>query len=242
MKACLALIAVLLFAVSSAHAQSSPAGSQQPPLHRAPGAAAPAPPPATAPPSSAAASKPAEAAPVPVSPEEDKSIRRLMELMGSNRIPENLDQSLAYQLRNAMTSRGMPDDRLKLFLQDFGQNFNAQSPDAKVTDAMVQVFAAHLSAADIASLVQFYESPLGVRFMNALPDIIQSSQQEGAKIVREQAISVLRQMTDQYPEVKQLLPPDSSAPSGSQSPSESAPQPPPHLGSSPSSNPAPQKP
>lgn len=239
MKNGFALIAVLLLALSSARAQSSPGSSQQPPLHRAPGAAAPAAPSASTP---SAASEPAEAAPVKVSPDEDKAIRQLMDLMGSNRIPENLDQALTYQLRSAMTSRGMPDDRLKQFLQDFGQNFTAESPDTKVNDAMVQVFASHLSAADINSLVQFYQSPLGTRFMNALPEIIQSSQQEGARIVRERAISVLRQMTDQYPEVKQLLPPDSSAPSGSQSPSGSAPPSPPHLESSPSSNSAPPKP
>ncbi|HUO34466.1 MAG TPA: DUF2059 domain-containing protein [Candidatus Acidoferrum sp.] len=241
MKTCLTLMAVLLFALSSARAQTSPSGTQQTPLHRAPGTATPSSPAASPPASSQASPNTTEPAPVAVSPQEDKSIRQLMELMGSNRIPENLDQSLNYQLRSAMTARGMPDDRLKLFLQDFNQDFAAQSPDAKVTTAMVQVFASHLSAADIAALVQFYQSPLGMRFMDALPQIIESSQQAGAKIVRDEAISVLRQMADQYPEVKQLLPPDNSSPAGSQSPSESTP-PPPHLDAAPSSNPSPQKP
>ncbi|HTV58864.1 MAG TPA: DUF2059 domain-containing protein [Verrucomicrobiae bacterium] len=228
MKNSLALIAVLLFALTSARAQSAPANPSGGPLHRAPGTAAPA---AAA--SPAEAPKAPEKAPVTIPPDEEKAIHRLMDLLGSSKIPENLDQTLNYQLRTAM-SRTMPDDRLKQFMQDFGQNYAGQSPDSKVTQAMVQVYASRLSAQDINGLVQFYESPLGNRFITALPDIIQNSQQEGGKIVREQAISVLRQMTDQYPEIKQILPPESSGPANAPPPVRPVPdQAPPHLESSP---------
>lgn len=223
MKNNLALIALLLFAAMSTRAQTSPGSSSEAPLHRAPGTAAPA-----------APASPAEApkATVTVPPDEEKAIHRLMDLLGSSKIPENLNQTLNYQLRTAM-SRTMPDDRLKQFMQDFGQNYASQSPDAKVTEVMVQAYATRLSAQDINGLVQFYESPLGNRFMTALPDIIQTSQQEGGKIVREQAISVLRQMTDQYPEIKQILPPESSAPASAPPVRPVPDQAPPHLEPSP---------
>jgi uncharacterized protein len=248
MKNSFALLAVLCMGISVAHAQTSPSSSEQAPLHRAPGTAAPAASSSSAAPQDGTARpNTADKPPVAVPPEEEKAIRRLMALLGTDKIAEGLDQSLHLQLRDAMTKRGMPDDRLKQFLQDFEQDYARLSPDSKVNDALVEVFASHLSAEDINGLVQFYESPLGNRFMDALPYISQSSQQEGAKIVRDQAISTLRQMSDQYPEVKQLLPPDSKAPSGEQeSPVRPIPDQTPRLESSPSTPPdssaTPQKP
>lgn len=235
MKNSFALIALLLLSIPSAHAQTSPGSSQQATMHRAPGTAAP-----SVSPSSDAAATPSsqEKSALTVSPDEDKAIRHLMQLLGTDKMAESFNQSITIQLRDAMTKRGMSEDQLKQFLQDFGQNFAAQSVDSKVNTALVQVFAAHLSAQDINGLVQFYESPLGNRFMDALPYISQSSQQEGIKIVREQAIAVLRQMSDQYPEVKTMLPPESSTPSGSSPPVQTIPDQAPHLGSSPSPNPS----
>lgn len=239
MKIYFALTAAVLLACSSAVAQSPSSPSAQAPVHQTPGAAAPA----TAPSQSSSAGQPAApSATVTVTPEEEKSIRRLMALLGTDKIALGLDQSISVQLRDAMTQRGMSGDKLKQFLQDFDQGYAAPTVDNKVNTAIVQTFAAHLSADDIKGLVQFYESPLGDRFMNALPYITQSMQQEGARIVREQAIATLRQMTDQYPEVKSLIPPDSSAPpSSAEPPVRPVPDQPPHLGSSDSqpSNPGP---
>lgn len=241
MKKSFALIAVVLLAFSFARAQTAPESSQQSTLHRAPGTASPAASQSSAQPNPATSAASAEKPAVNVSPDEEKAIRRLMALLGTDKIAESFDQSLNMQLRDAMSRRGMADDKLKQFLQDFGQNFTAQSVDAKVNTAIVQVFAANLSAEDINGLVQFYESPLGNRFMNALPAISQSSQQQGSTIVRDQAIAVLRQMTDQYPEVKTLLPPDSSSPSSEPGPPvRSIPDSTPHLDQPPSSSP--QKP
>lgn len=226
MKKSFALIALGLFAFASARAQSSPGGSQQAPLHRAPGTESPATPQSSTQTNPAG---PAEKQPAPIPPDEEKAIRRLMALLGTDKIAESFDQSLNSQLREAMHGRGMADDKLSQFLKDFGQNFAAQSVDTKVNTAIMQVFATNLSPQDINGLVQFYESPLGNRFMNALPAISQTSQQQGSMIVRDQAIAVLRQMTDQYPEVKTLLPPDSSNPSGQEPPVRSIPDATPHM-------------
>jgi uncharacterized protein len=240
MKKSFALIAVTLIALSYTHAQAAPESSPQSTLHRAPGTSSPAASQSSTQPNPATSTSSAEKRAMNVPPDEEKAIRRLMALLGTDKIAESFDQSLNIQLRDAMSRRGMPDDKLKQFLQDFGQNFAAQSVDAKVNTALVQVFASNLSAEDINGLVQFYESPLGNRFMNALPTISQSSQQQGSTIVRDQAIVVLRQMTDQYPEVKTLLPPDSSSPSGPQEPPvRSIPDSTPHLDQP---SPAPQKP
>lgn len=240
MKKSLALIAVILFAISYSKAQTAPDSSQPASMHRAPGTASSTPQASTQP-NPTASTAPADKPAVNVSPDEEKAIRRLMALLGTDKIAESFDQSLNIQLREAMSRRGMADDKLKQFLQDFGQNYAAQSVDAKVNTALVQVFAANLSAEDINGLVQFYESPLGNRFMIALPAISQTSQQQGSTIVRDQAIVVLRQMTDQYPEVKSLLPPDSSSPSSEQGPPvRSIPDATPHLDQPPSSSP--QKP
>jgi uncharacterized protein len=241
MKKSIALIAVMLLGLSYTYAQTAPDNSPQPALHHAPGTSSSAAPQSSTQSGSGASTAPAGKPAENVPPDEEKAIRRLMALLGTDKIAESFNQSLNVQLREAMHGRGMADDRLKQFLQDFGQNFATQSVDAKVNAALIQVFAENLSAEDINGLVQFYESPLGNRFMNALPAISQSSQQQGSTIVRDQAILTLRKMTDQYPEVKTLLPPDSSNPSSEQGPPvRSIPDATPHLDQPPSS--APQNP
>jgi hypothetical protein len=69
-------------------------------------------------------------------------------------------------------------------------------------------------------LIQFYESPLGQRVVKALPDVVQQSQMAGVQIEQASALKVLREMTDEYPELKQVLPPenDQGAPQAAPAP------------------------
>jgi hypothetical protein len=231
MKHPLALIGAMLFVAGSTLAQTP---SQSAPPQHQPGVPA-----QSAQPSEL---KPLPAAGVPatadkVDPEKEKAIRHLMEITGSS--GENMTANMASQVKSVM-SRSMTGDRLQKFVDDFNQKLSAESPAAAVDGVEVPIYAEHLSLEDVQGMIQFYESPLGQRVMKALPQVLQETQQRGQAIERNAALSMLREMSGDYPEIKAMLP-ESQKPSmapGAQPPQ--APQPKPQL--QPQTPPQPQQP
>ena len=65
---------------------------------------------------------------------------------------------------------------------------------------------------DIQGMTKFYESPLGQRMVKEMPDVSRESQTAGMQMDQKVAMDVLRSMSAEYPQLKQMLPPDPSKP------------------------------
>jgi hypothetical protein len=197
MKYRLALIGALLFVAGSTMAQAT--SQSAPPPHQ-PGV-----------PAQPSELKPLPAAGVPaataekIDPEKEKVIRHFMEITGSSKMGENMTELMTSQVKSAV-SRSMSGDRLQKFLDDFNQKVSAKSPATEVDSEEIPIYAQHFSLEDLQGMIQFYESPLGQRVMKALPQVLQETQQKGQAIERTAAITTLREMSGDYPEVKPFLP------------------------------------
>jgi hypothetical protein len=97
-------------------------------------------------------------------------------------------------------------------MQEFSAKFTAAAPSSKVTDAIVPIYAKHFTLEDIQGLTKFYESPLGSKLVKEMPQVVQESQSVGVEMDEAAALTVLRSMQDEYPVLKQMLPPDPNAP------------------------------
>jgi hypothetical protein len=218
MKHPLAFIGAMLFVATSTLAQ---APSQSAPPQHQPGVPAQSAQPSELKPLPAAGAPAATAE--KVDPEKEKAIRHLMQITGSS--GENMTANMASQVKSVV-GRTMSGDRLQKFVDDFNQKLSAESPAKEVDNAEVPIYAEHLSLEDVQGMVQFYESPLGQRVMKALPQILQETQQRGQAIERTAALSMLRDMSADYPEIKPLLP---EAQKPSMAPGAQPPQPKPQL-------------
>jgi hypothetical protein len=78
---------------------------------------------------------------------------------------------------------------------------------------------------DIQGLTKFYESPIGQRIVKEMPDVDQQMRTAGQQIETTVALAVLRSMSDEYPQLKQMLPADGSAPAPSSAPAPATPAP-----------------
>jgi hypothetical protein len=214
MKLRAAVIAGLLFAAGPALAQT-PAASTPPTLapHATPGQAAPAKPAAQAPP---AAEK--------IDPAKEAAIRHLMDITESSKMGESIANFITGQVHNGV-GRGLTADQLPKFMDTFSQKFTAGLPPTAVNDAIVAIYAKHFSMEDIQGLTKFYESPIGQRIVKEMPDVDQQMRSAGQQIETTAAIAALRSMMDEYPQLKQMLPPDSSAPVPSSAPAPAPPAP-----------------
>jgi len=224
MKVSFAILAALCF-VGPALAQApTPSTGQKPPQHQ-PGVSA-----QPAAPAHAASSSPAEK----VDPAKDAAIRHLMDITETSKLGDNIATYLKGQVHDGV-GRAIGPDKVDAFMGTFNRKFSATSPATAVTDAMVPIYAKAFSMEDIQGLIQFYESPLGQRVVKALPDVVQQSQMAGVQIEQASALKILREMTDEYPELKQVLPPENEqAEPGNKASPEAAPPP--------TSSPAPKPP
>jgi len=247
MKFGTALIASLLFCIPAALAQAPTGSTQTRPVQHQPGVSAGS----AAAPSAGQPQGSASDSPAPPSlaqkpdPAEEAAIRHLMDLTDGSKLGDTITAVITNQVRTVM-GRALPPDQLTAFMATFSERFAASAPPKAVSDAEVPIYAAHLSMDDIKALIQFFESPLGQRELKAMPLIAQESEKAGGDIDQKAVLQVLRGMTDTYPQLKQMLPPDPNtpapAPSGA---SGSAPAPAPsapRLAPAPNSAPAPSAP
>jgi hypothetical protein len=101
---------------------------------------------------------------------------------------------------------------------------------------MVAIYARHFSIEDIQGVTKFYESPLGQLMVKEMPDVSREAQTAGMQMDQKVVIEVLRGMSDEYPQIKPLLPPDPSKPAP---PPSAAPAPAPGSPATPPAAPAP---
>jgi uncharacterized protein len=208
MKFLLRHVAAILVLAIPALAQVPAAGSQQKPPQHQPGTPASTDPAAL------------DAAPALLEkpdPAKEAAVRHLMDITQTNKMGENIAAAITNQVRQVM-SRAIKPDQLAQFMDAFSQKLNASAPASAVTDAVVPIYSSHFSTDDIQGLIKFYESPLGRKVVSAMPQVTQESETAGIQIDQKAAMTVLRGMEDQYPELKQMLPPEGGAPGGANQP------------------------
>lgn len=205
MKLQSALILAVFSIACPALAQMPAGGMQQkPPAQHQPGITAkPAEPAATSP---SPASTPEKADPAKLA-----AIHHLMEITATSKMGDNISNGITSQVRSAM-SRAIPADRLQKFMEAFSAKFSEAAPASVVNENTAAVYARHFSMEDLQGLTKFYESPLGQRVLKSLPEAQEEAYSSGQQMDQQAAMQVLRGMSDEYTELKQMLPPDTSKP------------------------------
>ncbi|MGH9700732.1 MAG: DUF2059 domain-containing protein [Candidatus Acidiferrales bacterium] len=203
MKLRTALIAAVLFVAGPALAQAPAGNAPQKPAQHAPGVAT-----APAQSNSTAAATAAAEKPDPV---KEKAIRHLMVLNGTDKLGQQITESLTDQVKQAM-SRTLAPERMDKFMGDFNQKLALRAPAAHTDEALIAGYSSRFSTQEIEGLSQFYESQLGQKMEKEMPQLMRQAQIAGITVQREAAISTLRDMTGDYPEIKQLLPPEETQP------------------------------
>ncbi len=209
--------AIFCFAIPVAAQIPEPGGTQENPAQHQPGVPAPHKPGQSASDQSQKPEPPATATVKP-DPAKEAAIRHLMDLTQTSKLGDNIQSYITDQVRTGL-ARALKPDALPKFMDEFNQKFVSAAPASRVTDAIVPIYANAFSTEDIQGLIQFYESPLGQRVVKNLPAVDQESQAAGVRIEQTAALAILRGMSEEYPELKQILPPETGQPTpGSEAP------------------------
>ena len=139
------------------------------------------------------------------------AIRHLMDISNTSKMGENISNGITSQVHSVM-GRAIPADRLQKFMDAFSEKFSMAAPASTVNENTAAVYARHFSMEDIQGLTKFYESPLGQRVLKSLPEAQEEAYSSGQQMDQQAAMQILRGMSDEYTELKQMLPPDTSKP------------------------------
>ena len=154
-----------------------------------------------------------KAAPAPETADPAKlaAIRHLMDITSTSKMGENISNGITSQVHSVM-GRAIPADRLQKFMDTFSQKFSVAAPASAVNENTVAIYARHFSTEDIQGLSKFYESPLGQRVLKSLPEAQEEAYSSGQQMDQQVAMQIMRGMSDEYTELKQMLPPETSKP------------------------------
>jgi hypothetical protein len=191
-------------------AQSAADGLQKAPEQHQPGVAGKPAPAAQADAPAAARTQPSDPA-AKLDPAKDVAIRHLMDITEVSNMGQNIQNYITEQVQE-VAGRAVGAGKVQKFMDTFSTQFNANASPNAVTDAMVTIYAKNFSLEDIQGLIQFYETPLGKRVVKTLPEVSQQSQRMGVEMEQSAAITVLRGMSNEYPEIKPMLPADDAKP------------------------------
>jgi len=67
---------------------------------------------------------------------------------------------------------------------------------------MVPMYDRHFSHEEIRALIQFYETSIGHRMIEVMPQIMQESMAAGEEWGRMRTGEILREMVEEFPELK----------------------------------------
>lgn len=147
---------------------------------------------------------------IPLDKAKEADIRKLIEMSGAAKVGDQVFGQMMGQLRAVFEPIFGPTDRLNLMLNDMMKRFQKSFTGERMADAVVPIYARYFSHEDVKQLIAFYETPLGKRVLEATPKIMLDSMNAGSKLGQDLMAQVLREMANDYPELKTILEKDAT--------------------------------
>jgi hypothetical protein len=137
-------------------------------------------------------------------PTKEADIRRLIELTGSAQLTQAMMNQMAQQMKPLLINSLPPGERSEQIANIFVQKMVERANSEGFLKMVIPIYDKHLSHEEIKGLIQFYESPLGKKYVEVLPQMMQESNAAGAEWGHQITQEVLQDMQEQFPELKKI--------------------------------------
>ena len=150
--------------------------------------------------------------PIPIDPAKRAEVRRLLEITGGVKLGIQFSSSLQ-ALLSANLEKTLPEgERKRTISQRLTDRVIEKSYarfTAEAVDIMLPVYDKYFTLQELRDLNTFYESTLGRKVIQVMPQLLQESMaigQRWAEQIRPQLfIESILEMIEEFPELKQLL-------------------------------------
>jgi hypothetical protein len=115
------------------------------------------------------------------------NIRKLMTLTGADKMANQMLDQISENMR----SIGGPNSQK--YFDEFRKEFDLN----KVYEMQIAAYDKYLTAEDIKSVLDFYQSPVGQRMIASMPQIMADMMKQGMEMSQEIAQRVMKKMQEQ---------------------------------------------
>jgi uncharacterized protein len=139
-----------------------------------------------------------------IDPAKKASILKLMEVTGVTKLSQNLSSQMIEQMRPMILNSLPPGGHSEEIVDTFSKKFKERIAPDMLINLIIPIYDKYLSQEDLDGLIQFYQTPLGRKMIQVLPQISQESYKVGSQWGSQTALDVIHEMSDQYPELKAI--------------------------------------
>jgi uncharacterized protein len=148
----------------------------------------------------------ASAAPQAVDPAKEADIRQLMDLVGTKATVMRVMNSMTNDIRPLMLHALPPGQYRERLVQLFFEKFQTKMNPQHFLDLAVPVYAQNFSDDEIKGLIQFYQTPLGKKWISLMPkmqaQILPVAHSWGEELGRQTMLEVLQEHPDLAQDLK----------------------------------------
>jgi len=142
-----------------------------------------------------------------IDPVKEADIHRLLDLSGTKAAMTQILEGMEKNIRPMMMNSLPPGDYRTSLVDLFFEKFQAHSKTEiqHLLDSAVPLYDKYFSDEDIKGLIQFYQTPLGVKALNVLPKLSIEMQGEGMKLGEKLGRQSMLEVLTEHPELKKSM-------------------------------------
>ena len=140
-----------------------------------------------------------------IDPAKEADIRRLLDLMGTKGIAQQVMDAMARNLKPMMVNSLPPGDYRDKLVDLFFQKFRSKADTQQLIEMAIPSYDKYLSDDEIKGLIAFYQTPLGRKALEVLPKLGVELQSQGTNWGQDLGRQCMMEVLSENPDLAQAL-------------------------------------
>jgi len=137
--------------------------------------------------------------------EKTENIQRLMKIIEVEKLQQSMLDQILVALKPMMAQAPAGDEQLRRKLERFSEIVSEEFKKLDFMSINIDLYNEYFTNDEIKGLIQFYESPVGKKAIQVLPEITQKGMRRGMELGSTVAPKALARWIEEYPEMRSLL-------------------------------------
>src|SRR5262245_24287155 len=139
------------------------------------------------------------------SSEKKDNIRHLMTVMGAEKLAATVLDQYLQAMKPILAQASLNDEEVRKRLDRFSEIMSDEFKQVNLSTMYVELYDKYFTSDEIKGLIQFYESPIGKKYIEVLPAITQESMKRGMEVGSTVGQRAFERLVEEFPELKRVL-------------------------------------
>ena len=140
-----------------------------------------------------------------IDPAKEADIRRLMELLGTPALAQQLMNSMSQDIKPLIANSLPPGEYREKLVDLFFAKFQSKMDAKQLLDLAVPVYDKYFTQEEIKGLIQFYQTPLGKKMKEVLPRLYLELTDAGRQWGERAGQESMREVLAEHPDLERAL-------------------------------------